>query len=113
MGSILEEIGGAPVEAMGAENVARETLGTVEPGGAPVAEVGRKMIDFLKTPTGAGSVESYIDHPMNFDSSKEIAQVLRGVTGLFGNIGLAVVDILIGGMRWMNLRKAGEANGNA
>lgn len=55
-------------------------------------------IDFswIKSKTGAGSIEDYIDHPLNINASRPLAQILRGATGIFGSLDLAVVDIGIG-----------------
>ena len=52
--------------------------------------------DFLRTPTGAGSIEEYIDHPLNADSSRGVAQMLRGFTGIAGDLKLAILDIALG-----------------
>lgn len=69
-------------------------------------------LEWLKTPTGDGSIEEYIDHPLNFLKSKGFAQVLRGATGFFGNLKLAVLDIALGMLQFFKERKAGN-NANA
>jgi hypothetical protein len=63
---------------------------------APPRESQLKKI--LSAPTGSGSIEEYVDHPLNFNSSKGIAKVIRGLTGILGNLNLAVVDIVLGGL---------------
>lgn len=61
-------------------------------------------LDWLKSEPGPGDVESYRQHPLNWDGSYEVGQVLRGMTGLLGNLRLAVVDLLIGGLRLLSRR---------
>lgn len=51
---------------------------------------------FLRTPTGAGSIEDYTEHALNPHGSRGIAQILRGVTGFAGSLNLAVIDITFG-----------------
>jgi hypothetical protein len=53
-------------------------------------------MSFLKSETGAGDLAEYIYHPFNFNNSKPVARILRGATGMFGNINLAIADILLG-----------------
>lgn len=63
--------------------------------------------DFLLAKTGDGSIESYIDHPLNFSRSKGLAQIIRGATGLVGELDLAIVDIGLGAF---NMMREGKAN---
>ncbi len=51
---------------------------------------------FLKAETGEGTIEDYLDHPMNFNKSLSVARMLRGATGLFGSLRLAIIDIALG-----------------
>jgi len=51
---------------------------------------------FLKAPTGEGSVEEYLEHPLNFDKKKSTARIIRGLTGLFGMLNYALIDITLG-----------------
>lgn len=53
-------------------------------------------LSWLKAKTGPGTIESYIDHPLNTSKSRGIAQILRGATGLAGDLDLAVIDIGLG-----------------
>lgn len=53
-------------------------------------------LSFLKAKTGTGTIEDYVEHPMNFNKSKGLGQVIRGFTGLFGALDLAIIDIIIG-----------------
>jgi hypothetical protein len=55
--------------------------------------------------TGEGSIGEYIEHPMNFNKSYGLAQMLRGVTGIAGNLKLAVIDIGFGFLRFSKERK--------
>ena len=52
--------------------------------------------NMLKSETGEGGIEDYIQHPINFNNSKGMAQTIRGLTGLIGNLKLAVIDIFAG-----------------
>lgn len=51
---------------------------------------------FLKTPTGEGSIEDYLQHPLNRNGSRGVAQMLRGFTGFAGSLNLAIIDITLG-----------------
>lgn len=54
-------------------------------------------LSFLTAKTGSGSIEDYILHPLNFGGSRGMAQILRGCTGIAGDLDLALIDIVIGG----------------
>ncbi len=62
-------------------------------------------LGFLQAKTGEGSIEDYIDHPMNVNKSKGLGQVIRGFTGLFGALDLAIIDIVVGLMHFTKERK--------
>lgn len=64
----------------------------------------------LTAETGEGSIEEYIDHPMNFKNSKGLAQMLRGFTGIIGNLKLAVIDVVFGFLRFSSENKGGNMN---
>jgi hypothetical protein len=71
------------------------------------------FIELLKTPTGEGTIEEYLIHPLNFNESKGMARVLRGLTGFLGNINLAIADIIIGALDVLKTTKKGqESNDN-
>lgn len=53
-------------------------------------------LDFILAETGEGSIENYIEHPLNFKGSKGIAQMLRGFTGVCGSLNYAIIDITLG-----------------
>lgn len=61
---------------------------------------------FLMKKTGPGTVESYLDHPMNPKRSRGFARVLRGLTGIAGDLDLAIIDIVIGGFEMVMERRA-------
>lgn len=68
--------------------------------------------DFLKAQTGEGNIEEYILHPLNFNESKGMARVLRGLTGMFGSLSYALVDIVIGTLDLLKTsKKVGQKNG--
>lgn len=74
---------------------------------APEETVSRGFdFSFLTAETGEGAIEDYLDHPLNFNQSKSVAQMLRGFTGLLGNLKLAIIDIVMGGLQFAKERKA-------
>lgn len=62
-------------------------------------------LSVLKTETGEGSVEDYLEHTLNFNSSKGMARVLRGLTGMMGSLNFALVDIVVGTLDLMKSSK--------
>jgi hypothetical protein len=54
--------------------------------------------EWLKAKTGSGSIEEYMEHPMNFTHNKAMARIIRGATGLFGALDLAIIDIGVGAL---------------
>ena len=65
---------------------------------------------FLLAKTGEGSIADYIDHPLNFNKKEGTAQILRGLTGMFCELDLAIIDIGLGIIRNIGVGKHGEAN---
>lgn len=63
--------------------------------------------------TGDGELAEYTSHPLNVTGEAWNARLARGVTGLFGNLRLAVVDIAMAvvEMWWNKRRGAGSGNG--
>ena len=57
---------------------------------------GNPIINFIKSPTGQGSISSYDEHPLNFKNNHFLSQIIRGLTGLICNLDLALVDIIVG-----------------
>ena len=69
--------------------------------------------DFLRVPTGEGAIEDYIDHPLNAEQSKGVAQILRGFTGIAGDLKLAILDITLGFINVLKeKRPIKESSGN-
>lgn len=62
--------------------------------------------NILTAETGAGSIGDYIQHPMNFNQSQGLAQILRGLTGIVGNLNLAVIDVVLGALRFSKEKRA-------
>ena len=60
----------------------------------------RSIFDILKTKTGQGSIDNYIDSPLNFNKSEGVAQILRGFTGFLGSLDYAILDIILGGLKF-------------
>jgi len=54
------------------------------------------FLEILKTETGEGEINFYKEHPLNFNKSDSISQILRGATGFFGKLNLAIIDIMLG-----------------
>lgn len=64
-------------------------------------------LEWLKTPTGDGSIESRLDHPLNFAKSRGVAQIIRGAEGIFGSLNLAIIDIVLGALEVLKEKRAG------
>jgi hypothetical protein len=95
-----DEVEGLPdLEVMEQEAETVEEAHTTKSGGI--------NLSFLSAKTGEGSIEEYVDHPLNWNTSRPVAQILRGFTGLFGSLEYALVDIAIGAFRLNKGRKAG------
>lgn len=112
MSTILEEIEGVEVAkeaAVGLENVSRETLEANTRQGFD----GSRFMEFLKRPTGEGDISFYVNHPLNYDGSKEMGQVIRGCTGLLGALDFAVLDIGLGMMKILSKRNMAKASEGA
>lgn len=60
---------------------------------------------FLLKPTGEGSIENYMNDPLNFDGKKSTARILRGATGLLGALNYAIIDIGLGVLEKMREKK--------
>ena len=63
-------------------------------------------LSFLLAKTGAGAVEEYIDHPLNFDGAKSTARILRGLTGIAGELDYALIDIGLGALEKIKEKRA-------
>ena len=65
---------------------------------------------FFKARTGDGSIDDYMDHALNFKRSRGVAQMLRGFTGLLGELDLAVIDITLGAFQTMKEKGGAESD---
>jgi hypothetical protein len=65
---------------------------------------------FLKSRTGPGTIEERVNHPMNFSKSKGVAQVIRGLEGLFGALDLAIIDVIMGLIEVIKERRVANAS---
>lgn len=99
-----------------AQNIAAAAATEVDPGeyDQTVVDQNRRN-EFLKklitTETGPGPISEYIDHPMNFNKSKGLARILRGLSGFMGNsLKLAIIDIVIGGLEFSKGRATNGIN---
>lgn len=81
-----------------------DTAGGNTPQGIDAGEMSQKIIEILKKPTGEGEISDYVEHPLNFEKSESLAQILRGLTGFFGDLKLAVIDVGIGVYRKIKSR---------
>ena len=99
---ILEENAQGPEVGPGPDQEAQASTQTsVSPG--------LDFMTFLKAPTGDGSIEEYLNHPLNFNGSEGLAQVIRGLTGMFERLDYAIIDVLMGMFR-MRPRPGGGEN---
>lgn len=55
------------------------------------------IVRLLKSKTGDGQPDDdkYMEHPMNPMKRKEMGRFLRGAHGMFGDLNLAVVDMVV------------------
>ena len=81
-----------------AEAAAAETMAAEEFEDTPGVRFTVPDLSFLFAKTGAGAVEEYIDHPLNFDGMKSTARILRGLTGSAGELDYALIDIGLGAL---------------
>lgn len=75
---------------------------------SPVDNLIKIDFSFLMKKTGPGTVETYLDHPMNPKASRGMARFLRGCTGIAGDLDLAIIDILLGSFEMIMERRAGN-----
>lgn len=99
MSTVQERLGGVGPEISHDET----TAGT----GTTGQNVGFN-IDFLLQETGPGPIDDYVNDPMNFDHSPEMAQIVRGVNGFGMRSNLAIFDILFGLIRLFRRQKKNE-----
>lgn len=100
--SILEEIG----------EVEKEIIKDVQSEPQAVKEKLQFDMSFLTAKTGEGDIDLYIQHPLNYNKSKGMAQIIRGFTGLFGVLDLAIIDIIVGILQVSKEKKVGDIIAN-
>lgn len=66
-------------------------------------------LSWIRAKTGPGSIEDYINHPLNGTGSRGVAQILRGATGLAGDLDLALIDIGLGLVEVIKEKRVGGA----
>lgn len=59
----------------------------------------------LTAETGPGAIGDYLENPMNFNQSYGLAQILRGLAGIGLNLNLAIIDVVLGALRFSRERK--------
>jgi hypothetical protein len=67
-------------------------------------------LSFIWAQTGSGSVDDYKEHTLNFNKSEGMARVVRGLTGMIGELNYAIVDILVGVLHMWKGAKNGATN---
>lgn len=86
-------------------DIESETEKAQDPGGFFDREI---SFNWLKAKTGAGSIEDYMIHPLNVHESKGTAQILRGCTGIAGDLDLAILDIGLGVIELVKEKRIGK-----
>lgn len=68
-----------------------------------------EILSKLTVQTGEGSVEEYMDKPLNFGKNegqkRALARILRGLTGFLGSLDFAIIDVAIG---FLELNQGGK-----
>lgn len=82
----------------------------VDPQPLPTSRLGDFLPDLsiLTAKTGDGSIEDYVNHPLNFKGSRGMAQMIRGFTGIAGELDYAIIDIALGAFQYAKEGKAGN-----
>lgn len=100
---------GITLDDIAKENVIDAEFSEVEETGAYEVEQPSRMSGFLDkvihAETGPGSIGDYLEHPMNFNQSKGLARILRGLTGIIGNLSLAIIDVALGALEFSKEQK--------
>lgn len=63
-------------------------------------------LSIITAKTGDGSIEDYENHPLNFKGSRGMAQMIRGFTGIAGELDYAIIDIALGAFQYAKEGKA-------
>jgi hypothetical protein len=102
------------IEDMANNNIPGGAADTPPIEGTPQKTITMPQIDlsFLQAETGAGELDQYINHVLNFNKSKSMAHIIRGLTGIFGNLNKGIIDVLLGVLQHFNNKKNGGVNDN-
>lgn len=65
---------------------------------------------FLLKKTGPGAIDEYLVHPLNYDNAISTARILRGFTGMVGDLDYALVDIALGVFEKIQGKRNEEVN---
>jgi hypothetical protein len=81
------------------------------PAGMPAPEPSRPSWwdRLISAETGEGPLSSYRDHTINFTGDEGGARLARGMTGLFDNLNLAVVDLVVGAVQLLLKKRPSPA----
>jgi hypothetical protein len=64
-----------------------------------------KFIMCLRSKSGEGTITDYKNNSLNINNDENIAQILKGFSGMFGNINSAVLDIIMGTINYFKSKK--------
>jgi len=56
----------------------------------------RSFWDLLTCPTGEGELDDYRAHVLNWDGEPSTSRIVRGITGIFGSLNYALIDLGLG-----------------
>lgn len=104
--TIEQELGGGAADAGQGQGDFKTGEDIPMDGGTDERSGSRFDFSFLKAKTGEGSIDFYLEHPMNFNESRAVARILRGASGMVGELDLAVIDIAVGVMDFMRGRRS-------
>jgi hypothetical protein len=64
-----------------------------------------KFLTCLRSKSGEGTITDYKNNSLNVNNDENIAQILKGLSGMFGNINSAVIDIIMGTINYFKSKK--------
>lgn len=70
------------------------------------------MTKLVTAPPGPGRPEDYNPHPVNFTGTMGGAHMAQGITGIVGNLNLAIISIMRGGFMMWKERRMGPVGGS-
>lgn len=76
----------------------------------PLVQKPRFDFSKLTVPTAQGEIEEYQTHVLNWNGSKPVARIIRGMTGILGELNFAFLDIVIGIMEMTSKKKGAVPN---